>query len=103
MSLTYEGFVGFLTPPVAAVDFIMPIISTASSAYIFLAAFFCLCVDYVFRRVPLPPGPFGWPIVGNLFNMPHEYEWLHWETYKDAYGELGCPHFMFLVMVYCVF
>lgn len=32
------------------------------------------------RRLPLPPGPKGYPIVGNLFDMPHD---LQWEKYFD--------------------
>ncbi|CDO76961.1 hypothetical protein BN946_scf184281.g8 [Trametes cinnabarina] len=33
------------------------------------------------RRVgPLPPGPTGWPIVGNVLDMPASY---HWRTFAD--------------------
>ncbi|PPQ64455.1 hypothetical protein CVT24_008465 [Panaeolus cyanescens] len=27
------------------------------------------------RRLPLPPGPTGWPIIGNVFDMPPNSEW----------------------------
>jgi hypothetical protein len=27
-----------------------------------------------------PPGPKGWPVIGNLFDMPRTYEW---ETYRE--------------------
>ncbi|KAK7046325.1 O-methylsterigmatocystin oxidoreductase [Favolaschia claudopus] len=36
-----------------------------------------------------PPGPRGWPIIGNLLDMPTEFEWLHWERFKDIYGPVS--------------
>ncbi|KAJ7215332.1 hypothetical protein GGX14DRAFT_328727, partial [Mycena pura] len=36
-----------------------------------------------------PPGPRGWPIIGNLFGVPTEFEWLHWATYKGIYGAVS--------------
>ncbi|KAL0952689.1 hypothetical protein HGRIS_006928 [Hohenbuehelia grisea] len=37
----------------------------------------------------LPPGPKGWPILGNVFDMPTEKEWLHWRRYKELYGPVS--------------
>ncbi|KAH9927367.1 cytochrome P450 [Amylocystis lapponica] len=35
------------------------------------------------RRLPLPPGPKGWPVLGNIFDIPEKHEWL-------AYQQWGC-------------
>ncbi|KAF8075301.1 cytochrome P450 oxidoreductase [Lyophyllum atratum] len=41
------------------------------------------------RNRSLPPGPRGLPIVGNMFDMPKEYEWEHWAKHKDLYGPIS--------------
>ncbi|KAH9908656.1 cytochrome P450 [Xylariomycetidae sp. FL2044] len=43
------------------------------------------------KRLPLPPGPKGWPIVGNLADLPSrgEREWEAWLTHKDIYGPIS--------------
>lgn len=42
-------------------------------------------------RLPLPPGPKGLPLVGNVKDLPPhgEREYLHWLKFKDAYGPLS--------------
>ena len=37
---------------------------------------------------PLPPGPKGLPLIGNLNDLPKpgEFEPLHWLKHKDVYG-----------------
>lgn len=37
---------------------------------------------------PLPPGPKGFPIFGNINDLPKpgEPEWQHWLRHKDLYG-----------------
>ncbi|KAF2631897.1 putative cytochrome P450 oxidoreductase OrdA-like protein [Macroventuria anomochaeta] len=42
------------------------------------------------KRLPLPPGPKGLPLVGNVKDLPPsgEKEYLHWLKFKDAYGPI---------------
>ncbi|KAF9072507.1 cytochrome P450 [Rhodocollybia butyracea] len=53
---------------------------------------FSLAILYMYAkrsnkyRVPLPPGPKKWPLIGNLFDMPTSFEW---ETYDRWCRELG--------------
>lgn len=43
------------------------------------------------HKLPLPPGPKGIPILGNIKDMPklEDCEWLHWLKYKDTYGPIS--------------
>lgn len=40
------------------------------------------------NRLPLPPGPKGLPVLGNINDLPKpgEPEWEHWLRHKDLYG-----------------
>ncbi len=38
------------------------------------------------RRTPLPPGPRGWPVIGNVFDMPPSYHWKTFATWSEQYG-----------------
>ena len=59
-----------------------------------------LLVVYVFNklvlkrgksRLPLPPGPKGLPLIGNVKDLPPPgvNEHLHWLNFKDAYGPIN--------------
>ena len=48
---------------------------------------FFLVTKLKYRSLRLPPGPRGWPILGSFFEMPESFEWLHWSTFKELYGE----------------
>lgn len=43
------------------------------------------------KRPPLPPGPKGKFLVGNIGDLPPpgQQEWKHWLQHKDAYGTLA--------------
>ncbi len=38
------------------------------------------------RNAPFPPGPKGLPVIGNLFDMPTEREWLTFAKWGEKYG-----------------
>lgn len=58
-----------------------------------LAAAVILVTKYLTgkRSAPLPPGPKGKPIIGNLKDLPPPgaQEWQHWLKHKDVYGPLS--------------
>ncbi|KAF4580754.1 hypothetical protein EYR38_003040 [Pleurotus pulmonarius] len=61
------------------------------SADIYLVAFaFVLALVGLKRwrgnRLPLPPGPKGYPIVGNLFDMPSDHQWVKYYDWSKKYN-----------------
>lgn len=40
------------------------------------------------RRISLPPGPKGLPLVGNLLDMPIERQWLTFARWGEIWGSL---------------
>lgn len=40
------------------------------------------------RGLPLPPGPKGYPIIGNLFDFPTHKPWLVYDQWSKTYGQL---------------
>ena len=41
------------------------------------------------RRISLPPGPKGLPLVGNILDMPVEREWLTFARWGEVWGSLS--------------
>ena len=37
--------------------------------------------------LPLPPGPKGYPILGNLFDIPIDKAWLVYNEWRKTYGK----------------
>jgi hypothetical protein len=63
-------------------------------AYYFLDAlvFFGMIIAIHYLRQkqrklpPLPPGPKGWPIIGNMFQLPQSKQWEVYKAWSDQYG-----------------
>jgi hypothetical protein len=47
-------------------------------------------VKYILKSRKLPPGPPGWPIIGNISDLPPPggKDWEHWAKFKDVYGRV---------------
>ena len=39
------------------------------------------------KGLPLPPGPRGYPLIGNLFDMPVDKPWLVYDKWFKTYGK----------------
>jgi hypothetical protein len=37
--------------------------------------------------LPLPPGPKGYPLIGNLFDIPVERPWVVYDEWRKTYGK----------------
>lgn len=42
------------------------------------------------RRLPYPPGPKGFPLIGNILEMPSSHEWIKFADWGEQYG-MPCP------------
>lgn len=38
------------------------------------------------RRLPLPPGPKPWPLIGNALQIPSTLQWLTYAKWAETYG-----------------
>lgn len=58
-----------------------------------LIAFYLLAfIKLKYKKIaPLPPGPRGLPIVGNIRDLPppNSLEFLHWVKHKEIYGPIS--------------
>ena len=39
------------------------------------------------KGLPLPPGPKGYPLIGNLFDMMVDNNWVVFDEYRKTYGK----------------
>lgn len=58
---------------------------------VLVAAFYIRCTMQYRRRnvagLPLPPGPYGLPLIGNVLNFPKKEAWLVAAQWRKKYGE----------------
>ncbi|KAJ7247316.1 cytochrome P450 [Mycena rebaudengoi] len=47
---------------------------------------FIIYIRYAPTRPPLPPGPYRWPIVGNMFNVPTTFQWKKYLEWSKTYN-----------------
>ncbi|KAF8971478.1 cytochrome P450 [Flammula alnicola] len=40
------------------------------------------------KDLPLPPGPKGYPVIGNVYDVPHHYPWLTYADWAKKYGDV---------------
>ncbi|KAF8191472.1 cytochrome P450 [Mycena galopus ATCC 62051] len=52
----------------------------------FLAALYSYFSQGTRSKLPLPPGPTKWPVVGNLFDMPATFEWITFMEWSKKYN-----------------
>lgn len=61
-----------------------------SASSFLLALYFYLKKPNPYASLPLPPGPKGLPIIGNLLDMPTEFEWKTYHEWCKKYGVYLC-------------
>ena len=45
------------------------------------------CTNANPNRLPLPPGPKGYPLLANLFDVPINKPWLVYDEWRKTYGK----------------
>lgn len=68
-----------------------------------LDSFAFILLIYVVRRFftsnhrgSLPPGPPGWPLIGNLFDMPTQHQWQTFAQWGLKWGTLTILDIVYL-------
>ena len=54
------------------------------------AAIVCVAITRLARRIarlPLPPGPRGLPVIGNLLDVPPTNAWKAFSTWSEKWGQ----------------
>jgi len=69
-------------PSFAFVDLLL-LVSVTGFLYIYILKY----VKAARSRAPLPPGPKGYPVIGNIFDMPSCREWETFTEWGRTYGK----------------
>lgn len=62
------------------------LLATLASGTLLLCYLFYLSRNR--RYIPLPPGPKGFPLIGNLWDVPAEYPWVTYARWTATYGDV---------------
>lgn len=59
------------------------------NSFILISILSCLYVLYhrSRKRWNLPPGPKGYPIIGNIYDIPPREEWIAYKAMSEKYSE----------------
>ena len=84
---------GFKTSTAYHLSFVHPNMESVSILFVaaVLSAFVQIFLDWKkgrTRGLPLPPGPKGWPIIGNMFDVPASQPWMAYQSLAVEYGAL---------------
>ncbi|KAF7978460.1 hypothetical protein HWV62_664 [Athelia sp. TMB] len=68
-----------LSPPMDSMHVLTSIVVAAAMLVAYLAA------TAARKLKTLPPGPPGWPIIGNLLDLPKEFQWHKYKEWSEQY------------------
>lgn len=63
----------------------VPIVNMYTLAVLAVAAIFLPMLRR--KRKKYPPGPAGLPIIGNMFDMPSQFQWITFANWSKDYGK----------------
>lgn len=69
----------------------MPSLALVYGVAILLLSYIIKKLVFTPKKLPLPPGPRGLPLVGNIGDLPPPggLEWQHWLKHRDLYGPIS--------------
>ncbi|KAI0331347.1 cytochrome P450 [Cubamyces sp. BRFM 1775] len=67
-------------------------LSSQTAWLLAVVLFFLVCIKYILsrraRRLPLPPGPPGLPMLGNVSEIARSHAWIVYRDYAAKYGDV---------------